>query len=162
MKKALAFVFATILAIASCTPFVGACDRSYPNGISATTLTVTIPSCDSNYSMKSIDQACEGTRTLLLQYLNSVGGKTYTYVTDKSQANLIVYPYFNEIQTGDPNTVKLSYKTYGMGLTGDGHSLFTAFGEPTSDRGEMFKTAADKFLQFINNGWTCTDAELTR
>jgi hypothetical protein len=150
MKKILlAFLF-TVLSLG---PAALACDPSYPQGVHGA-LTINIPSCTAdNYNAPDAYTGCDDIRKTAVDYMNSVtaAGTTFTYINDKNEANFIVYVIAHEVSSG---VFTINLKTYGMGKTGDGHTLFTIVGKE-GDVGESALDAYTKFVGFINDGWYC-------
>ncbi len=150
MKK---FITAILFAILAIVPFAGACDPSFPSGIHGA-LTVTIPNCTAdNYQATDIAAYCTFARESVLEVLNAdaPSGTSFRYVDAKDDANLIIYVHLN-VQT-DGNIVA-TLVTYGMGLTADNHTLFSAVGDP-SMAGQSYVSALHLFGRFLNEGWNC-------
>ena len=150
MKK---FVTTLLFALLALAPFSSACDASFPKGVQGA-LTINIPSCEAdNYTAPNAFSGCGDIRNSAVAYLNSISasGTTFTYVQDKNQANFIVYIISHEVSA---DVFIITLKTYGMGLTADGHTLFSVVGKE-GDVGDSALDAYTRFASFINNGWTC-------
>ena len=152
MKK---FITAILFAILAIAPFASACDPNFPNGVSATALTIHIEGCTfDNYTPQDGPGVCANARLLAVQYLNAISSKSWSYEDTKNDANFIVYLNIHQGANGDDNTDTVSLKTYGLALTADGHTLFTAVGAP-GEAAASFESALDTLNQFVTKGWVC-------
>lgn len=152
MKK---FITAILFAILAIAPFAGACDPSFPNGVRSNTLTIHIEGCTTdNYTAKDPEGMCQQARLMVVDYLNSISVKSWSYENVKNDANFIVYLNVHQGYNGNDETDVVSLTTYGLGLTADGHTLFTATGAP-GEAGNSFESALDELNRWVTNGWIC-------
>ena len=153
MKCTAAVVLLFILAL---SPLAMACDP-HPGAVTGA-LTVSVRNCfTTNYTAKDMVAACSDLRTLIAPYLTSKTsqGTTFTYTNDLNDANFIIDVYTT---SADPNKaeapIQFAFKTYGLGRTADGHTLFTVYGNSSADTNSV-TSALDMFATFINQGWNC-------
>src|ERR1035438_7384854 len=136
-------ITAILFAVLSLAPAAFAGDPSYPSGVHGA-LTVTVAGCTAdNYNATDIAAYCTFARENVLEVLNAdaPAGTTFSYVDTKDAANFIIYVHLN-VQTD--GTIVASLVTFGMGKTADGHTLFTAFGDP-SKAGQSYFSALHLF-----------------
>jgi len=153
MKKCAVAVLLLTLAIA---PAAFGCDP-HPGGLTGA-LTVSVRNCfTTNYTAKDMVAACSDLRTLIAPYLTSKTsqGTTFTYTNDLNDANFIIDVYTTSANPNDDNAaIQFALKTYGLGRTADGHTLFTVYGNSSADT-DSVTSALDMFATFINQGWNC-------
>ena len=153
MKCTAAVVLLFILAL---SPLAMACDP-HPGAVTGA-LTVSVRNCfTTNYTAKDMVAACSDLRTLIAPYLTSKTsqGTTFTYTNDLNDANFIIDVYATSANPNDDNAaIQFALKTYGLGRTADGHTLFTVYGNSSADT-DSVTSALDMFATFINQGWNC-------
>ncbi|MDA4129161.1 MAG: hypothetical protein OK457_00165 [Thaumarchaeota archaeon] len=152
MRKALAMILLGLFAVASAF----SCDSSYPNGVPKGKLTVYVQSVESDYKT---DGSNDAILTLMrvavpisLTY-TATNGNTYVEVDNAKDANLIVRVYGHHKEGSDKYSMDLVF--YGLGKTADGHTLFTAFGDPEPNMGAALDQVIASTQDFLQNGWTC-------
>jgi hypothetical protein len=148
------FITAMLFSVLTIAPAF-ACKPDFPNGVSASALTIHIEGCTfDNYAPVDGPGVCANARLLAVQYLNAISSKSWSYENVKNDANLIVYLNIHQGANGDDNTDVVSLKTYGLGITGDGVTLFTAVGAP-GEAAASFESALDELNRWVTNGWIC-------